>query len=366
MRTVTRSVAKREGQSSIVWPFLKWKLDMSIAQHSVAGEGGVRLSHDDRHDHPTCLTPAKRRNLPNRILRAFDAAKHIEGLSKSLRAALAELVRYVPQNEPFATVFAHKAKIAERLSVTERTLYRYLAGLKSAGLIEVMPQERKSRNGRYAVARIRLTPKAAMLVGLIEPQADVIHTLPYDKLSDGQSLSEPTIAKTHRPEATIGGLPADLAHLTGQGMSKAGLFKLMGIAKAHGKRLSDIVTAMANRLADLKGGRLYAYLAKLASGPTDFTVAAAGVREAAAKAHEAALLHARLARFKERFRGATLASRNGDRLYRIDRDARYVQVLGADRSGTAPMNNLLPWLQAVERGDMVLATFDVERRLNCH
>ncbi|AMR78605.1 hypothetical protein A2G96_13110 [Cupriavidus nantongensis] len=286
-------------------------------------------------------------------------------MSKSLRAALAELVRYVPQSEPFATVFAHKSKIADRLGVTERTLYRHLAGLKSEGLIEVMPQERKSRNGRYAVARIRLTPKAAALVGLIEAPKDVIHTPPSDNLSVGHSLSEPTIAKNHRPVATIGALPVDLAHLTGQGLSKAGLFKLMGIAKAHGKRLSDIVAAMANRLADFKGGRLYAYLAKLASGPTDFSVAATAAREAAAKAHEAALLHTRVARFKERFRGATLATRSGDRLYRIDRDARYVQVLGMDRSGTAPMNDLLPWIQAVERGDLVLATFDVERRLNC-
>lgn len=325
------------------------------------------LSHETAGE---AFAPQQRRNLPNRILRAFDAAKHIDGLTRSLRAALAELVRYVPQAEPFATIFAHKASIAARMGVTERTLYRHLDGLQEAGLIEVLPQERKSRNGRFAVARIRLTRRAAELVGLVEPMitpdADVIHTPPHDNLSVGHTISEPTIAKHHRPEARNGALPADLSHLTGQGLSKAGLFKLMGLAKARGKRLSDIVAAIEPRLQEFKGGRLYAYLAKLAEGPTDFSHAAAQAREAKAQAHKSALLQARLARFKERFRGTALTSRNGDALYRIDREARFVHVVGEGRTGTAPLHDMVPWMQAVERGDLVLATASVEQRHGLH
>jgi DNA-binding transcriptional ArsR family regulator len=317
------------------------------------------LSHETAG---VALAPQQRRNLPNRILRAFDAAKHIDGLTKSLRAALAELVRYVPQAEPFATIFAHKANIASRLGVTERTLYRYLDGLKTAGLIEVLPQERKSRNGRYAVARIRLTRQAAELVGLIEQNPDVIHTSPSDNLSGGHTVSEPTIAKRQRQGAPSGAIPTDLAHLTGQGLSKAGLFKLMGKAKAKGKLLSDIVAATGKKLDELKGGRLYAYLAALACGPTDFSVAAAQARQRQLAEAEAAQLRTRLARFKTRFAGALLANRTGDTLYRIDRNAQFVETLQNGRRGTAPLNELHPWMEAVERGRLVLATAAVEHR----
>lgn len=325
------------------------------------------LSHETAGE---AFAPQQRRNLPNRILRAFDAAQHIDGLARALRTALAELVRYVPQTEPFATIFAHKASIAARMGVTERTLYRHLGGLRAAGLIDVLPQERKSRNGRFAVARIRLTRRAAELIGLVDPiiapVADVIHTPPYDNLSGDHTVSEPTIAKTHRSAARNGVLPADLSHLTGQGLSKAGIFKLMGLAKARGKRLSDIVVAIEPRLQEIKGGGLYAYLAKLAEGPTDFSHAAAQARQAKAQAHESALLQGRLARFKERFRGASLTSRNGNALYRIDREARFVQVVGEGRTGTAPLHDMVPWMRAVERGDLVLATASAEQRHGLH
>ncbi|WP_035878839.1 MULTISPECIES: hypothetical protein [Cupriavidus] len=157
-----------------------------------------------------------------------------------------------------------------------------------------------------------------------------------------------------------------MAHLTGQGLSKAGFFKLMGLAKTRGKRLSDIVTAMDHRLGEAKGGRLYAYLAALAAGPTDFAVAAAQVRAARRQAEDATRLQHRIARFKSRFGGATLASRSGDALYRIDRDAAFVQTVSAVRSGTAPLQDLLPWMQAVERGDLVLATAAAEQRFTLH
>lgn len=101
------------------------------------------------------LAPAKRKNLPNRILRAVDNAMHLSGLQRNVKATLAEICRYVSQAEPLQTIFPTKAKIAERTGASERTIYRHLEKLVELQLIELSEQERKSRNGRFAVARIR-------------------------------------------------------------------------------------------------------------------------------------------------------------------------------------------------------------------
>ena len=61
-----------------------------------------------------------------RTLRALDAAMHVDGIKPGIRDMLAEIIRYLPQNLPFATVFAHKATFAKSMGVTERTVYRHL------------------------------------------------------------------------------------------------------------------------------------------------------------------------------------------------------------------------------------------------
>lgn len=332
---------------------------MSIAQHSVACEGGV---HPQRSNPAafTYPTPAKRRNLPNRILRAYDAAKHLVGVPRGVRSTLAELCRFVPQNEPMAAIFAHKDVIAERVGADARTVYRHLATLRALELIEVLPQERKSRNGRFAVARVRLTRKACELVGLIDTAEDVIHTPPHDKMSDRHTLTEPTLSKHQRP-TLVGALPQDLAWLTGQGLSRAGVFKLMGQAKKHGKRLSDIVTVVATYLRDLKGGKLFAYLAALAQGPTDFSVAAAHERQRQQSVADAQRIQRRARVFRQRFAGTTLTNRKQTKLYVIDRQARFVEVIEAGRCATGPLTETEPWIERLRSGDLRLATAEVER-----
>lgn len=332
---------------------------MSIAQHSVACEGGVH-PHQTNSAAAPFPTPAKRRNLPNRILRAYDAAKHLGGVPRGVRSTLAELCRFVPQNEPMAAIFAHKDVIAERVGADARTIYRHLATLRQLDLIEVLPQERKSRNGRFAVARLRLTRKACELVGLIDTVDDVIHTQPNDKMSGGHTLTEPTISKNQRP-ALIGALPQDLAWLTGQGISRAGIFKLMGQAKTHGKKMSDIVTVVASYLRDLKGGKLFAYLSALAQGPTDFSVAAANERQRQRAVADEHRLKRRAKLFRQRFAGTTLTNRSQTKLYVIDRNARFVEVVEAGRSATGPLTEAEPWIERLRCGELLLATAEIER-----
>ena len=344
----------------------------------------------------TFLAPAPRKNLPNRILRAFDAAKHILGLKRGPADALAEICRFVPQNRPFDTVFAHKATIAQRIGMSERTLYRHLASLQQLALIEVAEQERKSRNGRFGVARIRLTKRAATLLGFIaapeeEPMiaadddgdalacqpcvtvensavenplsAPVIHSLPSANLASRHTLSEPTSSKHQPPQRFENGLPVDLSWLTSNGLSRAGIFKLMGIAKTHHKRLSDIVTVVHDCIAGIKGAHLYAYLAKLICGPTDFAIGAATERQRRETVKHERALARKAAVFRERFKGVALTNALQSRLYLIDDRCAFVQVFGGAYPTTAPLTDVKEWIERLEDGRLVLATLATEQRL---
>ena len=349
------------------------------------------------------IAPAQRKNLPNRILRAFDNAKHLQGLKRSVRDTLAELCRFVPQNRPFETVFAHKATIAQRIGMSERTLYRHLETLEAVELIETLEQDRKSRNGRFSVARIRLTRKAAALLGFIEAPEElplinpedsqdntvktttlpsrtevdsapedapesaaatvVIHSPPSAILSDGHTLSVPTLSRNQPPQRSENGLPVDLAWMTGNGVSRAGIFKLMGIAKTRAKRLSDIVIVVRDHIDALKGGRLFAYLAKLAVSATDFSVAAAAERRRQEEAGKARALAHKVAVFRERFKNVCLTNVQQTRLYVIDESVRFVQIFGGPYPSSAPLNDLREWIDGMESGKLVLATLATERRL---
>lgn len=348
------------------------------------------------------LAPPKRKNLPSRVLRAFDNAKHLEPLKRGVRDTLAEICRFVSQARPFDTIFAHKATIAARIGASERTVYRHLDSLKEAGLIEVMPQDRKSRNGRYAVSRIRLTPVAARLLGFVDsegvaggphfspapsPSSDssrvhsdrtaareavsprrssaeenVIHTQPSAKTAVRHTLTKPTIPKNQPRQLFEHALPKDLAWLTGNGLSRAGIFKLMALSKQHGKLLSDIVVATKERLRTMHGGRLFAYLQALALGPSDFSCAARESRARLVLLEASQRQAERHARFRQRFRSTALVNRSQTRLYCIDANAAYAQVFGGPVPVTVPLTDLTDWVTRIDTGALVLATSDAERK----
>ena len=339
--------------------------------------------------------PSKSKYLPNRILRAIDAAMHSGSLPRRLRPTLAQLVRFVSQDRPFETIFAKKETIALRTDSSVETIYRHLSALRELGLIETLDQERKSRNGRYAVSRIRLTAKCAELVGLVssaeqplpetvleaapvlfeasvsqsEPPAcgsatsEVIHNPPSVKMTCRHTLTEPTISKSQPTRRTQNGLPMDLTWLTRNGLSRSGIFKLMSIAKQAGKRLSDVVTAVYDRIESIKGARLYAYLKALASGPTDFAVAAANARRAIEATKQEQRDRAKVALFRQRFRGTALTNRAQTKLFVIDDKCAFVQVHSRNRVlGSSPLNDLREWIAGIESGAIVFATLAVERQ----
>ena len=338
------------------------------------------------HDTPAAtLTPALRKNLPNRILRAVDNAMHVGALPRALRPTLAEIARFVPQNRPFDTVFAKKELIALRIHASVETIFRHLKALKALGLIETLEQERKSRSGRFAVSRIRLTQRGAGLLGFVELPTDVcadtidadasegqgaavanmlvIPTPPHGILPVRHTLTEPTLSKLQLPQRTENSLPVDLAWLTGNGVSRAGVFCLMGLAKAKHKRLSDIVTVVEQRIRELKGSGLFAYLAALCKGPTDFSAAATTERVRLQAERLANEFQRKAAVFRERFKGVALTNPAQTLLILIDRRCAFAQVFNVGKPpATMPLHDIKPMIERVEAGQLVMATLALERR----
>lgn len=308
------------------------------------------------------ITASGHKNLPNRILRACDNAKHLGGLSRSTKDTLSEICRFVKQNAPFETIYPRRITIAERIGASERTVYRHLQKLQTLELIQVLEQERKSRNGKFSVSRIRLTAKAAELLGFVDSVKNVIHSEPSANMSVGYILTKPTISMNHFSQNTRNGLPEDLSTLTSNGLRKQGIFKLMKIAKKKNKILSDIVLIVYPYIKNLKGGRLYSYLYKLANGPSDFSVAAANKRKRIFEEAKINKMREKAAIFRQRFSRTALTNREQTKLFLIDDQVRFVQVFFDGRTGTMPMNDLSIWIEGVETGKLVLATLATEQR----
>lgn len=117
-------------------------------------------------------SPAQRKSrLPQKIgaaLATVNEHPDLRALSLTTRNVLSFIIQVTDARDPFRSCFAHKATIADRLGIGEATVYRALNNLIGAGLLVRETQERKSMNGRYAVARIKLTKKCCVILGLVE------------------------------------------------------------------------------------------------------------------------------------------------------------------------------------------------------
>ena len=123
------------------------------------------------------------------------------------------------------------------------------------------------------------------------------------------------------------------------------------------------MVVVREHIAALTGGRLFAYLAKLATGPTDFSVAAAAERTRIEEAGRARAMARKIAVFRERFKNVCLTNVQQTRLYVIDESVKFVQIFGGPYPSSAPLNDLREWIQGMESGKLVLATLATERRL---
>ncbi|MFM0326471.1 hypothetical protein [Caballeronia glebae] len=254
--------------------FWKWTTDMCIAPTlCVAGEG-------DSHPFENEPLATDTTNLPWVILRAVHRAAQLDGVSTRARAVLAALARTVDAKKPFAEIFARRTLLTERAMQSERTFYRSLADLETAGLVERPPQRRYVEAGLFGRAYLHLTQKAAELLGLVDAKRAQSNECeegaaaseaqrfeaPYANVADGANTKDlyPKAFQKRQP----GQIPQDLERLRALGFLDFLIFKLMREARESGKRLSEVVEICWQHLR--KAAHPISYLRALLASPTDF------------------------------------------------------------------------------------------------
>lgn len=223
-------------------------------------------------------------NLPWVILRAVHRAARLDGISTRARAVLSALARTVNAARPYGEIFARRTLLSERAMQSERTFYRSLADLENAGLIERPPQRRYVEAGLFGRAYLHLTPKATILLGLVEEE---IAPSSLDAQSRLEEAGVPVSQSFASPSANVadgantkdldpktlqkrqpGKVPQDLQRLRTLGFLDFLIFKLMREARDAGKRLSDVVEVCWQHLRQAQ--RPINYLRALLASTTDF------------------------------------------------------------------------------------------------
>lgn len=414
-----RSLAESDRQSSIGYPFSeKWTLDMSIAQHTVAGEDDAHLIATDTEALAAFTSDVT--NLPWLTFRAVHRANQIQQIPARARAALAALARTVDAKKPFASIYAGRELLTGRALLSHRTFYRALNDLDQAGLVERLEQSRYVAVGKFGRAYLHLTTRAAALLGLV-PMAKQVQTAdqstasasssessaepsvpaardgiqPADEAGDAPNVidgsngadyaADPAGASFTGPYANMahgriqgdlypssfqnrqpGQLPRDLERLCPLGIHRFMVFKLMAEARRAGKRLSDIVEHTWDFLKNAR--KPIAYLRKLFQSPVDFSYAVATKRaEAAAeqRARDAAEEASALAR---RSAGQTFYSPDGAQRFDVAPDATGMTLTAAKEGVTRGMGYgwEVAFAEAVAAGRALPATDDLLTLFDAH
>lgn len=309
------------------------------------------------------LAPKKKKYLPNKILRAIDSAAELKGLSTGVRATLQTICRYVSQHDPLGPVFTRREKIAARAGLSVRSVGRHLDTLTSLELLTIEDQRHGKRNGKFLVTHIFLTQKLAEIVGLIDAAIDTltpspapaIPAQPSDKMSRGyinEVLSGPSSTKKQgRPQLSAPTIPADLQTLVEMGMMPETVCNLMRQARESGKRLSDIVAVVRDRISELglKGGQIRNYLLKSIQGSTDFAQAARTMLDKARAVEQLKADKLIIDQFQAQYRGKVLTSADGRETLYVNADGTFGQHHYGTRVALMPLQNRLDVSQVLDK-----------------
>lgn len=276
--------------------------------------------------------------IANALVRVYEAL-HEFALTQTQRQVLACLIRNgVKQQDPAHWIFMKKVTIAQRLRLSEATVYRCLAALERVGLIE-REDQRQTAYSLKVLGRIRLSGQAIRNLGLASAQPSremsVMERVP-DALDRVPATLQPDLApvrdvnlppqqsssKKQSPEAKplirVQGkaVPSELAWLVMQnGLSLTGLFALMKRAKAVGHRLSNVIAVVSDALIPLKGRELFAYIQALLSKTVDYAFVAEQQATQAqaerAKGEAATAVAAEISDLVSRLRGVQVTRADG-------------------------------------------------------
>lgn len=303
-------------------------------------------------------------------------------LPDSYCQVLRRLIKKVGKDDGQRSIFAKRQTLASETGKSVETVYRALREFETKGWIE--QREKRAREGLIGSdSEIVFTKTLCDLLALPyegkklptrsrssvsadrSNKAIVISSIQSSSKKHPSEISEQKNSKRiaqsmadANPEVVrVDGksVPKDLAWLVlQQGLSLSGLFALMKLARAHGKKLSDVVSCVSKHLEKLQGRGLFAYLNKLVLLERDF---AWEVKERAAAANEQsqqAENKRRMDKASEKLHGQWFMSRKSGAIFEVD--GCWVRMISFDesgriRNGTKPM--AIAFIDAIEAGALV-------------
>lgn len=305
------------------------------------------------------LAPTKK-YFPITIYRAMESALLSSDLPAKLRATMSALAAYADRHQPTKPITVEQETLAERLGRSSKTISRHLDDLVALGWIEKSEQRRRGRTGRFNSGRFAgcifvLTAQTISALGLAPSL-----TKEKDKMSDGYTGSELTSTNRQPAQRIKSGLPTDLSWLA-ERMDTPGIFALMKKATQHGKRLSDISAVVRPHLEKrgLQGRRLFAYLAKLATGERCFQVDAQRQKAAELEVENAKVLTTEANEFRAQYAGKLLKSTDGRTTIFVERNGQSALVEKDGEQRTLPLFSdvdLAKLRNAVKTGQFSLAS----------
>ncbi len=329
------------------------------------------------------------KRFPQKIALAITAittSPALTSLSCTAKHILAFVVRLAECTDPMKPSWAFKATIAKEIGVSESTVYRGLSELTQAELIERLAQERHAHNGLLSVAKIRLTRKVCVYLGLINDQCCSSKGADNDKKTTSKfTYKHPSLnlkdghnntlllanqnnqflkKQSDQPEKFFikianRKIPQELAWLVQKNdLSLTGLLSLMGLARQAGHFLSDIVSRCQTAIQPHTGRALYAYLRALIAKPIDYGYLRAQKekeqvqqdQEKAEKAHREKTIKEGI----KTFRGRTFLSTEGIRYSFEDESGIKVafQRDGRWYTGYTPIHQTYKLITAIKSGKL--------------
>lgn len=238
----------------------------------------------------------------NAVTRVFDIDE-LRRLHDSATKLLVALVKKVDKNNGTSPIFAKRVTLARDIGRSVETVYRGLKILEEQGLIEEREQSQDA-TGRLAESVITLSSRVCELLQLPTrrgsrrgPVPSVTDARPNVYRLGSQFFKDQSNELSNKSPATTGGqtirvgkfwIPADLGVLLDRDVVATAVLALMKRAKVAGKRLSDVVQCVSQRVTalDLRAKQLYAYLLTAIDGTRDYGKDAASLREDAKQVKE--------------------------------------------------------------------------------
>ena len=311
------------------------------------------------------------KNFPHTIavaIVAITTGKAFPDIPRTARAVLAFAVRVAERNDPTKASWAFKKTIANEVMISESTVYRALNVLVNLGFIKRFKQERKAHNGKLAVAKIALTRKACLGLGLIIADGDsriepktalesrVFHMSPSVKSQDRHSstlllaVQPPQSLKKHSPipvstNQPLQGqrffkLPEELFWLNREKLlTPPQIFLLMREFTARKQRFSEVLVTVGSRIRKLPKKEVFSYLRALTKAPTDFAWQAKQRDGADAKEKRKNDLKRVIQKLTKAMTGSYLRS-NNNAVYLLDGSTAKAWWIdgGRVREGACPIN----------------------------